>query len=473
MEKYTRVFYFDDPLYLKNSPVIVVAGAILKNNEYDEILAQLKFKNISNKKIKYVDIELKLYDQNGESQRKVINYQYLDLNIFRNEDFGSQEPIILPYNNTRSFEVIVKKVVYDNEEIWTNNKKFCKIKKQQELSSILESMEIEYFMEQYGEKSKFIPYIEQDIWICSCGCINSLDEKKCYDCNLEKDIILNIEFDELKKEALYDISIHYLESSIVSLIKEAKDNFEYLGEYKTSKEKVEECKEKLKKEENKNKKIKKITILILTIIILIKIVCSIANIISNNKKNQLKYEQANNLFNELKYEEAIKIYEELGNYKDSNEKKELLQLYSNIEKFNSEDGSGDFFNQNMEKFELINDNNQLKKIIVNKWLVSNVNSKFWQIAIIDKDGKDYDPVLKGFRQYLWKVEGGYLYYSDWNGIFRSVYDFEVRKVIDGVYLLVGFDKDDKDVKKESSYIFVLYDSEISKTLNLELENIPK
>ena len=148
-------------------------------------------------------------------------------------------------------------------------------------------------------------------------------------------------------------------------------------------------------------------------------------------------------------------------------------MYSNIEKFNSEDGSGDFFNQNMEKFELINDNNQLKKIIVNKWLVSNVNSKFWQIAIIDKDGKDYDPVLKGFRQYLWKVEGGYLYYSDWNGIFRSVYDFEVRKVIDGVYLLVGFDKDDKDVKKESSYIFVLYDSEISKTLNLELENIPK
>ena len=87
--------------------------------------------------------------------------------------------------------------------------------------------------------------------------------------------------------------------------------------------------------------------------------------------------------------------------------------------------------------------------------------------------KEYDPVLKGFRQYLWKVEGGNLYYSDWNGIFRSVYDFEVRKVIDGVYLLVGFDKDDKDVKKESSYIFVLYDSEISKTLNLELENIPK
>lgn len=40
-ERYTRLFSLSEQLYIENAPVIITAGALLKDNKTDNILVQL------------------------------------------------------------------------------------------------------------------------------------------------------------------------------------------------------------------------------------------------------------------------------------------------------------------------------------------------------------------------------------------------------------------------------------------------
>jgi hypothetical protein len=53
-EKYSRLFYLDNSLYANKCPVIIKAGALLKDNDTQKIIGQLKLQNISSKNILFV-----------------------------------------------------------------------------------------------------------------------------------------------------------------------------------------------------------------------------------------------------------------------------------------------------------------------------------------------------------------------------------------------------------------------------------
>lgn len=67
-ERYQRLFSSEPNLYAEGLPVILVAGALLKDNKTGRLLAQLKFKNISTSanKIKALQIGIRLFDVAGE-----------------------------------------------------------------------------------------------------------------------------------------------------------------------------------------------------------------------------------------------------------------------------------------------------------------------------------------------------------------------------------------------------------------------
>ena len=56
--RYSRLFTLPGNLYTEGSPVLIAAGALLKDNNTDKVLAQLKFRNISNKAISSVKIRV-------------------------------------------------------------------------------------------------------------------------------------------------------------------------------------------------------------------------------------------------------------------------------------------------------------------------------------------------------------------------------------------------------------------------------
>ena len=71
------------------APVVVAAGALLKDNRNGNIIVQLKIQNICNKTIKAVTVKVASMDTVGRTLGEETEYRYLDLNVKRNEFFGS------------------------------------------------------------------------------------------------------------------------------------------------------------------------------------------------------------------------------------------------------------------------------------------------------------------------------------------------------------------------------------------------
>ena len=65
-ERYTKLSPLDRNLYTPGSPVVILAGSLLRDNETGCILGQFKFKNISDKIIKALVIKVDAFDVSGK-----------------------------------------------------------------------------------------------------------------------------------------------------------------------------------------------------------------------------------------------------------------------------------------------------------------------------------------------------------------------------------------------------------------------
>ena len=111
-ERYSRLFTLSENLYATGSPVVIAAGTLLKDTQTGRIVAQLKLKSISNQEIKAVKVRLDLADTAGNSIGNSVEYDYLDLNVTRDAEFGQKNPIVIPEAKARSYNVKVTEVVF-------------------------------------------------------------------------------------------------------------------------------------------------------------------------------------------------------------------------------------------------------------------------------------------------------------------------------------------------------------------------
>ena len=116
--RYQKIFSLDKKLFSQNAPIVVSAGALLKDSETNYIIVQLKFQNVSPQTIKSVSVELTQFDVAGRMLSERREYTYLDINARRDDFFGDNSAIVLQANETRSFSVEVKEVVFDDGTIW-------------------------------------------------------------------------------------------------------------------------------------------------------------------------------------------------------------------------------------------------------------------------------------------------------------------------------------------------------------------
>lgn len=101
-ERYSNVFTLPQNLYAVGSPVVIAAGTLLKDNQTGKIVAQLKFRSISNKIIKAVKVKLDMFDTAGNPIGEPVVYDYLDLSASRDTEFGQKTPVPVPDSKARS-----------------------------------------------------------------------------------------------------------------------------------------------------------------------------------------------------------------------------------------------------------------------------------------------------------------------------------------------------------------------------------
>lgn len=200
-------------------------------------------------------------------------------------------------------------------------------------------------------------------------------------------------------------------------------------------------------------------------------------------KNKLseQFDEALTLLKGGYFLQAHDEFKKLDEYSESQKyANEALILYNIIK----EDGeSNKFFKDNIDNFELINDNNKLKNIFINSWYEKNTvsfvgnSNNIGNYVVLNSDGtgtKKYNN--NEFMIVFWKIENGYLYYE---GKFGNEYTendkYEVRKILDDVYLIVDVNIINKNnnhwkygigsifISEDSSYYEVLkkyYDSQV-------------
>ena len=186
-ERYTRLYALPENQYTADAPVLIAAGALLKDNQTGKALAQIKFKSISEKQIKAVKVSVAAFDIAGKELEGVAEYQYLDLNVGRNAEFGQKQVVTLPDAVTRSFKVKCTDVFFADGSAWcaAPDAAWNMLPVQETVFDKLGSLAAQY-QRDTSTRSKFIPAEHEDLWFCSCGALNHEGEDKCHTCKQDK-----------------------------------------------------------------------------------------------------------------------------------------------------------------------------------------------------------------------------------------------------------------------------------------------
>ena len=297
-ERYSKLFSMPENLYTEGSPVIIAAGALLKDNQTGRIIAQLKLCSISPKTIKAATVSIFPLNTMGKPLGEAIRYEYLDLNSARDTDFGSKSAIPMPDITTRSFSAAVVEVIFTDNSVWNvNDATWEALKKPEALTSRLDNEMVKQFRIEYGSEAKSFFLVQKDLWQCVCGAVNRREEKACHLCRKAICDLRDIDLDAL--EAVKERR----------LIREREQ-----AEKEATEAKI--------KEAEVRKKIGKIAAVIVPALAII-IVAAV--IISGMVKRANAYKDALSLMNNEQYEEAIEAFTALDDYKDSAEQIQIAE----------------------------------------------------------------------------------------------------------------------------------------------------
>lgn len=202
-ERFERLYKLSNDLYTSNSPIIISAGALLKDNSTGNLVVQIKFHSVSEKIIKAVKISISAFDISGSDLQGVTDYQYLDLHIFNGQEFGSNKAILLPSSVTRSFAISDITVIFSDGSQWKSIHplSLSSLPSLKPLRTEFHNAEIE---KQYkidtNQLAQYIPCESIDLWSCACGEWNRSNH--CTKCRLSKTNVFSaLDISTLKSNA--------------------------------------------------------------------------------------------------------------------------------------------------------------------------------------------------------------------------------------------------------------------------------
>lgn len=197
-ERYKRLFSLPKNIYSAGSPVVIAAGALLLDNTNDKIIAQLKFKSISSKAIKSLQVSVLPLDSVNRILGEPVLHEYLDLAVNRDDEFGQKEAVFLPNPSTRAFSVTVVEVAFADNNVWTPEDDNWQ---PMPVPVTIDDKELlKQYQYRFGEDAKQLAVTVPGAWVCACGGINTDKENKCHKCGKKLGVLLACDMDELAAE---------------------------------------------------------------------------------------------------------------------------------------------------------------------------------------------------------------------------------------------------------------------------------
>lgn len=223
-ERYSKLFALPENLYAVGAPVVIAAGALLKDNQTGKVLTQLKIQNINDKAVKAATVSIVPLDTVEKPLGEAVSYQYLDLNAARDADFGQKTPVALPDTATRAFSASVSEVIFADNTVWTASETAWEpLSAPMPLEQAFDDKElVTQYRIKYDENCKCIFKREKDLWRCACGALNHENERLCHRCQKEAAILAAFDLDELKASKEKRLEIARQKAAEEKAVAEAK-----------------------------------------------------------------------------------------------------------------------------------------------------------------------------------------------------------------------------------------------------------
>lgn len=223
-ERYLKLFSLEENLYIPGSPVLIAAGALLKDTQTGRILGQLKLQSISDQSIKAATVALVPLDTVGNPLGEPVSYQYLDLKVTRDAYWGSQDPIRFSDPSTRAYTASVKEVIFSDNSIWTApNSAWKALPAKTTLETQLDDFELAtQYRIHFGMDCRYTYQTVEDLWYCPCGSVNHQGESVCHACQKDRNELAGVDWDLLRKEAAERVAQKRAEEEALAAEKKAK-----------------------------------------------------------------------------------------------------------------------------------------------------------------------------------------------------------------------------------------------------------
>lgn len=119
-ERFSRLFTLPVNLYADDAPVIIAAGALLKDNQTGNRLAQLKIQNIDKRTITHIKLRFVLLDA-AEKVIREYHHTFSGITVTEKDYFGSKTPVVLPEAGVCSYTVSIVEVKFNSGPEWRSN----------------------------------------------------------------------------------------------------------------------------------------------------------------------------------------------------------------------------------------------------------------------------------------------------------------------------------------------------------------
>lgn len=306
--------------WLDGSPLFICCANLYKENDSNELFANIKFMNIQPETLKSIKIDIICYGIIRNEIARIENYSFENINAKRNECFGDDTLIPIKNPETMSIDIILNSAIDSDGEEWINEKA-------QHFNVSIKQNNISSYMGRYFEnlrnswskkglpsdKLLYAPQIGSNYWLCVCGTFNWSVESSCCKCGAELEWLLeNTDVSSMNRNEKF--FKHQNNEQEISPVETQID---------TSKEQeaslnIQSKPKKRKKEKKSGFRFGKSKIAAFTIILLFAAAltfCTYYFLIPASN-----YYQATALINEGKYDEAIDSLSKLNGYSDSKQK---------------------------------------------------------------------------------------------------------------------------------------------------------
>ena len=203
-ERYEKLYALPGGLFLDGAPVMICAGALLRDTTSGNLIAQLKYYNLGERTIAGLTVALCLLD--GAGRRVGTDPVHrLDFNAEPDTEFGQKKAMLVPYRNVRSFSAVVTEVRFADGTVWTPDDdaaEWVQVPARQTLEQFYGDEELaSQFRIHYSGDWQYAPVRADGIWYCTCGAVNRSDATNCRRCRRPLQSLLEVNVNAVKREA--------------------------------------------------------------------------------------------------------------------------------------------------------------------------------------------------------------------------------------------------------------------------------